>query len=68
MELKNTDVVFSTDMYYPESVKAVERRPRGYAEKLVLQGEMTKRPADWKAFQTNNENKPADKTHIACVE
>ena len=55
--LKNTDVVFSTDMYYPESVMAVKRRRRRCAEKLVLQGEMTKRPADWKAFLTNNENK-----------
>ena len=44
---------FSSDMYYPESVKAVKRRRRGCAEKLVLQGEMTKRSADWKAFLTN---------------
>ena len=56
MVLKNTDVVFSTDMYYPESIKTVERRRRGCAETLVLHGEMTKRPADGKALLTNNEN------------
>ena len=51
------DVVFSTDKYYPDSVKAVERRRRGCADKLVLQGELTKRPGDWQTFLTNDENK-----------
>ena len=37
---------FSTDMHYPESDKAVKRRRRRCAEKLVLQGEMTKCSAD----------------------
>ena len=54
---KKSDVVFSTDMYYPDSVKSVERRRRGCAEKLVLQGELTKRPGDWQTFLTNDENK-----------
>ena len=54
---KKSDSVFSTDMYYPDSVKAVERRRRGCAEKLVLQGELTKRPGDWQTFLTNDENK-----------
>ena len=35
---KKSDVVFSTDMYYPDSGKAVEWRRRGCSEKLVLQG------------------------------
>ena len=54
---KKSDVVFSTDMYYPDSVKAVERRRLGCAEKLVLQGKLTKRPGDWQMFLTNDENK-----------
>ena len=54
---KKSDVVFSTDMYYPDSVKAVERRRRGCAEKLVLQGELTKHSGDWQTFFTNDENK-----------
>ena len=54
---KKSDVVFSTDMYYPDSGKAVEWRRRGCAEKLVLQGELTKHPGDWQTFLTNDENK-----------
>ena len=50
MLTKKSDVVFSTDMYYPDSIKAVEQRRLGCAEKLVLQGEMTKRPGDWQTF------------------
>ena len=53
----NVDVIFSTDMYKKGSVKAMERVRRGGAEKLLLQGGNTKRPADWKAFLTNDENK-----------
>ena len=39
------------------SVKEAERRRRDFGDKLVLQGKMTKRPSDWKAFMTNDENK-----------
>ena len=54
---KNADVLFSTDMYYPDSIKSVERKRRGCAEKLLIQGELTKRPGDWQTFLTNDENK-----------
>ena len=54
---KKSDVVFSTDMYYPDSVKAVERRRHDCAGKLVLQGELTKRPGDWQTLLTNDEHK-----------
>ena len=54
---KKSDVVFGTDMYYPDSVKSVEHRRRGCAETLVLQGEFTKCPGDWQTFLTNDENK-----------
>jgi hypothetical protein len=40
---KTSDVVFSTDMYLPGSVKAVERRRRGCGEKFIIQRERTKR-------------------------
>lgn len=53
----NGDVVFSTDQYFPDSVKSMERRRRGCGEKLVLKGEATKKPADWKSFLANDENK-----------
>jgi len=51
------DVVSSTDQYIPESVKSMERCQRGCGEKLILRGETTKRPPDWKSFLSNDENK-----------
>ena len=54
---KAGDVIFSTDQYLPESVKSMERRRRGCGEKLLLKGEATKRPPDWKSFLSNDDNK-----------
>lgn len=54
---KTGDVVFSTDQYLPGSVKSMERRRRGCGEKLILKGEATKKPQDWKLFLSNDENK-----------
>lgn len=54
---KKVDVIFSTDMYLEDSVKSMERVRRGCGEKLLIQGENTKKPADWKSFLTNDENK-----------
>ena len=50
-------MIFSTDMYHPNSVKAVERLRRGSAAKLIVRGENIKKPKEWKSFLTNNENK-----------
>ena len=50
-------VIFSTDMYKKDSVKGVERNRRGVGDKLILSGEKTKRPKDWKVFLANDENK-----------
>ena len=52
-----TDFVFSTDMYKECSVKSMERSRRGSGDKIILKGDSTKRPADWKAFLANEENK-----------
>ena len=57
MTSNKVDVIFSTDMYKEDSVKAMERNRRGSSEKLLLQGENTKKPADWKNFLTNEDNK-----------
>ena len=57
MTSQKVDVIFSTDMYKEDSVKSMERNRRGSSEKLLLQGENTKKPADWKAFLTNEDNK-----------
>lgn len=54
---KTGNVVFSTDSYFPNSVKTMERQRRGCGQKLIIKGENTKRPADWKQFLANDENK-----------
>jgi hypothetical protein len=57
--LMNTksNCIFSTDMYKEYSVKSVERRRRGCGEKLIVRGESTRRPKDWKEFLSNDQNK-----------
>ena len=57
MTSQKVEVIFSTDMYKEDSVKSMERNRRGSSEKMLLQGENTKKPADWKAFLTNEDNK-----------
>ena len=52
-----SDVIFSTDMYRKNSVKSLERKRRGCGEKLLLKGPSMKRPADWKSFLSNDDNK-----------
>ena len=52
-----SDVIFSTDMYEPESIKSSERKRRGSGERLLIKGPAMKRPADWKGFLANDENK-----------
>jgi hypothetical protein len=51
------DVVFSTDMYVEGSVKTQERLRRGCSEKLLLEGVDTRKPADFKLFLQNDDNK-----------
>jgi hypothetical protein len=45
---KRTDVFFSTDMYKTDSIKSMERKRNGTGDKIVVKGESTKRPVDWK--------------------
>ena len=54
---KNCDVIFSTDMYQPQSVKALERERRGCGDKLILQGPLTRKPINWRLFLMNDHNK-----------
>eukprot|EP00794_Sanderia_malayensis_P021335 gene21335-23410_t len=44
-------------MYLPNSIKSMERARRGTSAKLIIKGENTKRPADWKKFLTGEGNK-----------
>ena len=54
---KRVNFLFSTDMYHDGSIKDMEREQRGSSEKLIIGGQLTKRPADWKDFLMNSENK-----------
>ena len=53
----DTDFIFSTDMYKENSIKSMERARRGCGEKMLIKGEKTRKPSDWKAFLSNAENK-----------
>ena len=54
---KTSDVIFSMDSYYKESVKEQERRRRGVGDVFLVKGPNMKRPFDWKLFLSNGENK-----------
>jgi len=51
------DVIVSIDMYVDDSVKNLERKRRGVADKLIVKGPSTRKPKDWKAFLQNEDNK-----------
>ena len=44
-------------MYLENSIKSMERKHRGCSEKLIVTGENTKNPPDWKTSLANEENK-----------
>ena len=54
---KNADFIFSTDMYHEHSIKSVERSWYSCGEKLLIKGENTRKPRDWKKFLSNADNK-----------
>ena len=54
---KAYDVLFSTDSYQDNSIKEHERLRRGCGEKLIIKGELTKRPSEWKVFLSSSANK-----------
>jgi hypothetical protein len=56
--------VATTDMYLENSIKSMERKRRGCSEKLIVTGENTKKPPDWKTFLADEENK---KSRIAIL-
>jgi len=49
-------VIVHTDMYVDDSVKNLERKRIGVADKLIVKGFSTRKPKDWKAFLQNEEN------------
>ena len=53
------EIVFSTDSYVARLhlPKSAERDRRGSGERFIVEGLDIRRPVDWKAFLTNDENK-----------
>ena len=47
---KTCDMIFSTDMYHPDSVKSMEKCRRKSGDKLIIKGASTKKPKCWKEF------------------
>ena len=58
------DVTVSIDMYVDDSVKNLERKSRGVADKLIVKGPSTRKPKDWKAFLQNEDNK---NNHVTTI-
>ena len=54
---KSGDIVFSTDAYHANSIKSQERKRQGCSERYLVKGPSVKKPANWKDFLTNDENK-----------
>ena len=52
-----SDFIFSTDTYSSDSIKEMERKRRGLGEVFLVKSGNMKRPADWKGFLSNNQNK-----------
>lgn len=57
MASKGKNMIFSTDMYKPLSVKTMERARRGTSSRLLIGGPKTRKPVDWKEFLKNSDNK-----------
>ena len=51
------NLIFSTDSYQVDSIKALERLRRGCSEKLIVEGIATRKPEDFKVFLANEDNK-----------
>ena len=49
--------IFSTDSYYPDSIKRQERQQRGCGEQFILDGSATRKLKDSKVFLTEGANK-----------
>ena len=57
MMLNIPKIHFSTDVYKEFSVKSMERSRRGNSDALIIKGDNTKVPQDFKGFLSNEESK-----------
>ena len=49
--------IFSTDSYHNSSIKSQERLRRGCSQRHIVSGPATRKPADFKLFLANEDNK-----------
>ena len=54
-------------MYEAGSVKTMEQKIHGCGDKIILKGESTERPADWKAFLSNSFAKKLEGGNVVLV-
>ena len=56
---KHVNFLFSTDRYHDGSIQHIESEQHGSSEKFdhLIGGQLNTRPADWKDFLMNSENK-----------
>jgi len=52
-----SNFIFSTDSYYPDSIKSQERLRRGVSNPYIISGPATRKPHDFKLFLANDKNK-----------
>ena len=52
-----TNFIFSTDSYFQQSIKSLERLRRGSSQPYPIEGPSTSTPADFKDFLKNDKNK-----------
>ena len=55
--IAKTNFVFSTDSYFPHSIKSQEKLRRGWSQPHLIGGPSTRRPANFKALLNYDENK-----------
>ena len=52
-----SNIIFSTDSYHTDSIKAQERLRRGFSQQYIIEGPATRKPSDFKLFLANEANK-----------
>ena len=50
-------LIFNTDMYQEGLIKVMERYQYGSIEKLIIGGQLTKKPVDWNKFLMDSQKK-----------
>lgn len=55
--IPKTDFIFFTDLYHADSINSQERLHHWISDNFIVDGPATRKPADFKLFLTNDDNK-----------